>query len=40
MTVQELAIVLSKQQNLETVLLQKVRALAEEGNFNKNFMEL
>jgi len=40
MTVQELAIVLSKQQNLETVLLQKVRALAEEGNYNKNVMEL
>jgi hypothetical protein len=40
MTVQELAIVLSKQQNLETVLWQKVRALAEEGNFNKNVMEL
>jgi hypothetical protein len=40
MTVQELAIVLSKQLNLETVLWQKVRALAEEGNFNKNVMEL
>jgi len=40
MTVQELAIILSKQQNLETVLWQKVRALAEEGNFNKNVMEL
>jgi len=40
MTVQELAIMLSKQQNLETVLWQKVRALAEEGNFNKNIMEL
>jgi hypothetical protein len=40
MTVQELAIVLSKQQSLETVLWQKVRLLAEEGNFNKNVMEL
>ena len=40
MTVQELAIVLSKQQNLETILWKKVRALAEEGNFNKNVMEM
>jgi hypothetical protein len=40
MTVQELAIILSKQQNLEKVLWQKVRALAEEGIFYKNVMEL
>jgi hypothetical protein len=40
MSVTELAIILSKQKNLETVLWQKVRALAEEGNFNKNVMEL
>jgi hypothetical protein len=40
MSVQELAIVLSKKQNLETVLFQKVRALAEEGNFYKSVMEL
>jgi len=40
MTVQELAIMLSKQQNLDKVLWLKVRALAEEGNFFKNVMEL
>jgi hypothetical protein len=40
MTVQELAIILSKQQNLETILWQKVRMLAEEGIFYKNVMEL
>jgi len=40
MTVQELAIMLSKQQNLDKVLWLKVRALAEEGNFLKNVMEL
>jgi hypothetical protein len=40
MTVQELSIVLSKHLNLKTVLWQKVRALAEEGNFYKNVMEI
>jgi hypothetical protein len=40
MTVQELAIMLSKQQNLDKALWLKVRALAEEGKFFKNVMEL
>jgi hypothetical protein len=40
MTVQELGIMLSKQQNLDKVLWLKVRALAEEGDFYKNVMEL
>jgi len=40
MTVQELAIMLSKQHNLDKALWLKVRALAEEGNFFKNVMEL
>jgi len=40
MTVQELAIILSKKLNLETVLFDKVRALAEEGQFFKNIIVL
>jgi hypothetical protein len=40
MTVQELAIVLSKKMNLETVLWNKVRALAERGEFCKSVMEM
>jgi hypothetical protein len=40
MTVQELAIVLSKKMNLETVLWNKVRALAEQGEFYKSVMEM
>ena len=40
MTVQELAIALSKRIDLEAVLLYKARALAEQGNFNKSVMEM
>ena len=40
MTVQELAIALSKNYNLETVLWNKVRALAEQGEFYKPVMEM
>jgi len=40
MTVQEIGIILSKKLNLENVLFAKVRALAEEGLFYKNIMEM
>jgi hypothetical protein len=40
MTVQELAISLSKKSCLEAVLWNKVRALAEQGDFNKSVMEM
>jgi hypothetical protein len=40
MTVQELAIALSKKMNLETILWNKVRALAEQGEFYKSVMEM
>ena len=40
MTVQELAIALSRNINLIDVLKYKVRALAEEGNYNKSILEL
>jgi len=35
MTVQELAITLSRKTELKDLIWSKVRALAEEGNFNK-----
>ena len=40
MTVQELAIALTRQLNLIDVLKRKVRALAEEGNYNKSILEM
>ena len=40
MTVQELAIVLGQQLDLKDVLWRKVRALAEEGNYNKTVLEI
>lgn len=40
MTVQELSIMLTQQLELNDVLWKKVRALAEEGNYNKSIMEL
>lgn len=40
MTVQELAIALTRQTNLIDVLKFKVRALAEEGNYNKSVLEM
>lgn len=40
MTVQELAIALSRKLDLIDVLKYKVRALAEEGNYNKSILEL
>ena len=40
MTVQELAIVLTRQLDLIDVLKRKVRALAEEGNYNKSILEM
>jgi len=40
MTVEELAITLSKKMDLETVLFNKVRALAEQGDFYKSVMEM
>lgn len=40
MTVQELAIALTRQLNLTDVLWRKVRALAEEGNYNKSILEM
>lgn len=40
MTVQELAICLQRNQPLEEVLWKKVRALAEEGDFNKSVFEI
>lgn len=40
MTVAELAIVLSQQRDLADVLWSKVRALAEEGDFNKSVLEI
>jgi hypothetical protein len=40
MTVQELAISLSKKYSLDAVLWNKVRALAEQGDFNKSVMEM
>jgi hypothetical protein len=40
MTVQELAIALSKHMELEDVLWLKVRALSEQGDFNKSVMEM
>lgn len=40
MTVQELAIALSRKIDLTSVLSAKVRALAEEGDFNKSIFSL
>lgn len=40
MTVQELAITLSRKMDLAEVLSYKVRALAEEGNYNKSIFEM
>jgi len=40
MTVQELAIALTRQMNLTGILWRKVRALAEEGNYNKPVIEM
>ena len=40
MTVQELAIALTRQLDLIDVLKRKVRALAEEGNYNKSILEM
>lgn len=40
MTVQELAIALTRQLNLIDVRKRKVRALAEEGNYNKSILEM
>lgn len=40
MTVQELAIALTQQLDLSDVLWRKVRALAEEGNYNKTVFEM
>ena len=40
MTVQELAIVLSEKKDFQKFLWGKVRALAEEGNFNKSIFEM
>ncbi len=40
MTVQELAIALTRQLNFTDVLKRKVRALAEEGNYNKSILEM
>jgi hypothetical protein len=40
MTVQELAIALSRKTSIEAVLWSKVRALAERGEFNKSIFEM
>ena len=40
MTVQELAIALSRKLDLIDILKYKVRTLAEEGNYNKSILEL
>lgn len=40
MTVQELAIALTRKLDLTDVLKHKVRALAEEGNYNKSILEI
>lgn len=40
MTVQELAIALSRKLDFTKILLAKVRALAEEGDFNKSIFSL
>ena len=40
MTVQELAIALTRKLDLTEVLKHKVRALAEEGNYNKSILEM
>ena len=40
MTVQELAILLQRKQDFKDIIWRKVRALAEEGNFFKNVIEL
>ncbi len=40
MTVQELAIALTRQLDLIDALKRKVRALAEEGNYNKSILEM
>ena len=40
MTVQELAVVLTRNLNLSDVLWRKVRALAEEGNFYKSVFDM
>ena len=40
MTVQELAMALAKQMNISQVIWNKVRALAEEGNYNKLIIEM
>lgn len=40
MTVQELAVALTREMNISTVIWNKVRALAEEGNYNKLVFEM
>lgn len=40
MTVQELAIALTRQMDLTDILWRKVRALAEEGHYNKSIVEM
>lgn len=40
MTVQELAVALTREMDISTVLWNKVRALAEEGNYNKLVFEM
>lgn len=40
MTVQELAVALTRKENIAAVIWNKVRALAEEGNYNKLVFEM
>ena len=40
LTVQELAVALTREMNISTVIWNKVRALAEEGNYNKLVFEM
>ena len=40
MTVEELSIVVSEKKDFQKFLWDKVRALAEEGNFNKSIFEM
>lgn len=40
MTVQELAVALTREMDISTVIWNKVRALAEEGNYNKLVFEM
>lgn len=40
MTVQDLAIAMSRKMDLSTLIWNKVRALAEEGNYNKSVFEM